>query len=129
VAVSGQYSADPLLSSEEMGLGGAYTGRAFDFYERSGDNGVLALAELGYEYTKSKSWIRRVQPYVFIDGGYVSNFRNGYGTGTLVSAGTGIRAGLGMFDLQVEAAAPVYTSGAISSSDDPRVNVQLGLDF
>ena len=34
-----------------------------------------------------------------------------------------------MFDLQVEAAAPVYTSGAISSSDDPRVNVQLGLDF
>jgi hemolysin activation/secretion protein len=112
-----------------MGLGGAYTGRAFDFYERSGDNGVLALAELGYEYTKSKSWIRRVQPYVFIDGGYVSNFRNGYGTGTLVSAGTGIRAGLGMFDLQVEAAAPVYTSGAISSSDDPRVNVQLGLDF
>lgn len=129
VAVSGQYSADPLLSSEEMGLGGAYTGRAFDFYERSGDNGVLALAELGYEYTKSKSWIRRVQPYVFIDGGYVSNFRNGYGTGTLVSAGTGIRAGLGMFDLQVEAAAPVYTSGAIYSSDDPRVNVQLGLDF
>ena len=59
----------------------------------------------------------------------MSNFRNGYGTGTLVSAGTGIRAGLGMFDLQVEAAAPVYTSGAISSSDDPRVNVQLGLDF
>jgi hemolysin activation/secretion protein len=129
MAVSGQYSADSLLSSEEMGLGGAYTGRAFDFYERSGDNGVLALAELGYEYTKSRSWFRRLQPYVFIDGGHVSNFRNGYGTGTLVSAGTGIRAGLGMFDVQVEAAAPVYTSGAIFSTDDPRVNLQLGLDF
>ncbi|WP_170226921.1 ShlB/FhaC/HecB family hemolysin secretion/activation protein [Sphingorhabdus contaminans] len=129
MAVSGQYSADPLLSSEEMGLGGAYTGRAFDFYERSGDNGILALAELGYEHSNSKSWIRRLQPYVFVDGGYVGNFRDGYGSGTLVSAGTGIRAGLGIFDLQVEAAAPVYTSGAIYSSDDPRVNVQLGLDF
>lgn len=129
MAVSGQYSADPLLSSEEMGLGGAYTGRAFDFYERSGDNGILALAELGYEYSNSKSWIRRLQPYVFVDGGYVGNFRSGYGTGTLVSAGTGIRAGLGIFDLQVEAAAPVYTSGAIYSSDDSRVNLQLGLDF
>lgn len=129
IAVSGQYSADPLLSSEEMGLGGAYTGRAFDFYERSGDNGILALAELGYEYSNTKSWIRRLQPYVFVDGGYVGNFRNGYGTGTLVSAGTGIRAGLGIFDLQVEAAAPVYTSGAIYSSDDSRVNLQLGLDF
>ena len=129
MAVSGQYSADPLLSSEEMGLGGAYTGRAFDFYERSGDNGILALAELGYEYSNTKSWIRRLQPYVFVDGGYVGNFRSGYGTGTLVSAGTGIRAGLGIFDLQVEAAAPVYTSGAIYSSDDSRVNLQLGLDF
>lgn len=129
MAVSGQYSADPLLSSEEMGLGGAYTGRAFDFYERSGDNGILALAELGYEYSNTKSLIRRLQPYVFVDGGYVGNFRNGYGTGTLVSAGTGIRAGLGIFDLQVEAAAPVYTSGAIYSSDDSRVNLQLGLDF
>ncbi len=127
--MSGQHSADPLLSSEEMGLGGAYTGRAFDFYERSGDNGILALAELGYEYSNSKSWIRRLQPYVFVGGGYVGNFRDGYGSGTLVSAGTGIRAGLGIFDLQVEAAAPVYTSGAIYSSDDPRVNLQLGLDF
>lgn len=129
MAVSGQYSADPLLSSEEMGLGGTYTGRAFDFYERSGDNGILALAELGYEYSNTKSWIRRLQPYVFVDGGYVGNYRNGYGTGTLVSAGTGLRAGLGIFDLQVEAAAPIYTSGAIYSSDDSRVNLQLGLDF
>lgn len=129
MAVSGQYSADPLLSAEEMGLGGAYTGRAFEFYERSGDSGILALAELGYEYSKPKNWIRRVQPYVFIDGGYVHNFRNGYGTGTLVSAGTGIRAGLGIFDLQVEAATPLYASGAIDGGDDPRVNLQLGLDF
>lgn len=129
MAVSGQLSADPLLSSEEMGLGGAYTGRAFDFYERSGDSGVLALAEIGYEYSKPKSWIRRIQPYVFIDGGYVSNFRNGYGTGSLISAGTGIRAELGLIDVQIETAAPVYASGAIYNSDDPRINLQLGLDF
>jgi hemolysin activation/secretion protein len=129
MAVSGQLSPDPLLSSEEMGLGGAYTGRAFDFYERSGDSGVLALAEIGYEYSKPKSWIRRIQPYVFIDGGYVSNFRNGYGTGSLISAGTGIRAELGLLDVQIETAAPVYASGATYSSDDPRINLQLGLDF
>lgn len=110
MAVSGQLASEPLLSSEETGLGGAYVGRAFEFYERSGDQGILALAELGYEFSKPVSWIKRLQPYDFVDGGHVSNLRGDFGGGTLISAGGGVRADVGKFGLQLEAAYPIHTS-------------------
>lgn len=129
LAVSGQLASEPLLSSEEMGLGGAYVGRAFELYERSGDQGILALAELGYEFSKPVNWIRRLQPYAFVDGGYVGNLRGGFGGGTLISAGGGVRADIGRVGLQVETAVPLYASQQDNVSNEPTVNLQLGLDF
>jgi hemolysin activation/secretion protein len=129
MAVSGQVATEPLLSSEEMGLGGAYSGRAFEFYERSGDQGILALAELGYEFSKPVSWIKRLQPYAFVDGGYVDNLRDGFGGGTLISAGGGVRADIGPIGLQVETAIPINGNGLNNISNNPKVNLQLGLDF
>jgi hemolysin activation/secretion protein len=129
MAVSGQLAAEPLLSSEEMGLGGAYVGRAFDFFERSGDQGILALAELGYEFSRPTSWLNRFQPYVFMDGGYVDNLQGGFGGGTLLSAGGGFRGDIGPVDLQLEAAVPVHSTGTGAISSEPKVNFQLGLDF
>lgn len=129
MAVSGQLASEPLLSSEEMGLGGAYVGRAFEFYERSGDQGILALAELGYEILKPVSWVKRLQPYAFVDGGYVSNLRGGFGGGTLMSAGGGVRADIGKLGLQFETAYPIYTSGSNAVSGEPEINFQIDLDF
>ena len=129
VAVSGQIASEPLLSSEEMGLGGAYLGRAFEFYERSGDQGIMGSLELGYEFSKPVSWIKRLQPFAFVDGGYVGNLQGGYGGGTLISAGGGLRADIGPVGVQVETALPVYLSGDGSGNSSPKVNVQVGLEF
>lgn len=129
MAVSGQLASEPLLSSEETGLGGAYVGRAFEFYERSGDQGILALAELGYEFSKPVSWIKRLQPYVFVDGGHVSNLRGDFGGGTLISAGGGVRADVGKFGLQLEAAYPIHTSSPSTVSSEPEINFLLGFNF
>jgi hemolysin activation/secretion protein len=129
VAVSGQLATEPLLSSEEMGLGGAFIGRAFEFYERSGDQGILALAEIGYEFSKPASWIKRLQPYAFVDGGYVSNLRGRFGGGTLISAGGGVRADVGNFGLKLETAFPVHISDSSTSTSEPEINVQLAFDF
>jgi hemolysin activation/secretion protein len=129
IAVSGQVASEPLLSSEEMGLGGAYTGRAFDFFDRSGDQGVLALVEAGYEFSKPVSWIKRLQPYAFVDGGYVDNLRAGYGSGTLISAGGGVRADIGAVNMQIETAVPLHESGSPDNDSAPKLNLQLGVNF
>lgn len=129
VAVSGQVASEPLLSSEEIGLGGAFLGRAFEFYERSGDNGIMGLAEIGYEFSKPFSWMKRLQPYAFVDGGYVDNLNGGFGSGTLVSAGGGVRADIGRLGVQLETAVPVYKSGRSSSDSSSKVNLQVGLEF
>ena len=48
VSVRGQYSAVPLLSSEEFSFGGNVSGRGYDPSEISGDQGVAATIELRY---------------------------------------------------------------------------------
>jgi hemolysin activation/secretion protein len=129
MAISGQLANEPLLSSEELGLGGAYVGRAFDFFERSGDEGILAMAELGYEFSPRSSWLKRLQPYMFVDGGYVANLQQGFGGGTLLSAGGGVRGDIGPVDLQLEAALPVYSTGGGAIDSEPKINFQVGLSF
>lgn len=129
VAVSGQLASEPLLSSEEMGLGGSYSGRAFEYYEKSGDQGIAAFVEIGHEISQPLNWIDRLQPYVFLDGGYVDNLNGGFGGGTLVSSGGGIRAEIGKLDLQFETALPLHQSSVGGVQSSPQFNVQVGMEF
>lgn len=128
-ALSGQIASEPLLSSEEMGIGGSFLGRAFEYYERSGDQGISGLLELGYEFTEPLHWLDRVQPFAFVDAGYVHNLQSGFGSGALVSAGGGLRADIGRVDIQIEAALPVRQSGDGVRDTSPKLNLQLGLEF
>lgn len=129
VAVTGQLASEPLLSSEEAGIGGAFVGRAFDFYERAGDRGAAAFAEIGYVVTNPTRWLKRIQPYMFIDGGTVDDVGIGFADGALVSAGGGVRGVLGPLDVQIETAFPVYASPDWGRASSPRLNFQLGVDF
>ena len=129
IAVTGQLASEPLLSSEEIGIGGGFLGRAYEFYERSGDQGILGLTEVGYEFSRPFKWLRRFQPYAFMDGGYVDNLRDGYGSGTLMSAGGGVRADIGRFGVQLETAVPVYQSGDTVRDSSSKINLQVGLEF
>lgn len=95
--INGQYSYDPLLSSEEFGFGGGYVGRGYDPSEITGDHGVSASFELRYN-TDARVFqtTLAIQPYAFCDVGKVWNIDPGdKNKVSAVSAGAGVRFDLG----------------------------------
>jgi hemolysin activation/secretion protein len=96
VAGRTQLSANPLLVSEEMSLGGAQFGRAYDYGEISGEDGVAGLIEGRVGRDPKIPGIEFVQLYSYYDAGSVWNRNAAFGAGqaTLSSAGTGIRLNL-----------------------------------
>lgn len=129
LSANGQLASRPLLAARELNIGGAYTVRGFDFSELSGENGFVALAEVNYAFNKPTSWIRRLQPYGFVDLGYVTNLENGFGSGTLVSSGLGLRGIAGPFNFELEGAVPLNRDRDQSQNRDPHVNVRVGIDL
>ena len=125
----GQIANRPLLASQEISIGGAYSARGFDFSEVSGENGVFGMAELNYTFRKPTSWLRQLQPYAFVDGGTADNKGLGGGSGSLLSAGMGLRARVGGLSLEVEGAAPLNRARDASGDKSPQVNVFLGMDI
>ncbi len=128
-AANGQLSNRPLLSAQEIGVGGPGFGRAYDFSERFGDNGVLGLIELREQFDRIMPGVDWVQLYQFIDGGYVENLRGGFGDGERWSAGAGFRAAMGKTSISVELAFPLNAPRFDTGSHAPRVNLTVGQDF
>ena len=129
LAGNAQISSRPLLSPNEISIGGAYFGKGYDFSERFGDEGILGLAEVRKEFKNVNNWLDWFQLYAFVDGGEVSNIGSGFGDGSLVSAGGGLRSQIGNLDIGIEAAAPVTDDRFESNDRSPTINVQLGLRF
>lgn len=129
LAGNAQIASRPLLSAQEIAIGGPYFGKGYDFSERFGDEGVLGLAELRKEFNDVNEWLDWFQLYAFVDGGYVSNIGTGFGDGSLLSAGGGLRTQIGRFDIGIEAAAPVGNDRFESGDRSPKINVQVGLRF
>jgi len=129
LAGNAQIASRPLLAANEIAIGGPYFGKGYDFSERFGDEGVLGLAELRKEFNDVNQWLDWFQLYAFVDGGYVSNIGTGFGDGSLMSAGGGLRSQFGRFDFGVEAAAPVGNDRFESGDRSPKINVQLGMRF
>ena len=116
IAVASQVASRPLLVSEEIGLGGGAFLRAYDYGERSGDEGAMASAELRRGFELESKAVRRIELYAFVDGGKVTNKRGGFGSGSLASAGGGVRATiagnvLADVALAVPLSGPRYDSG------------------
>lgn len=92
--LDGQYTNDPLLSSEEFGFGGVGAGRGYDPSEITGDRGISATLELRYNHVMEK-YQSVLQPYVFYDVGKVWNIDPGAKDKTsAASAGAGFRLSL-----------------------------------
>jgi hemolysin activation/secretion protein len=79
----GQIASRPLLSSEEMGLGGRYFLRGYDYREYSGDKGVAGSVELRFDLPGWGGFVREAQLYGYADAGTVGNYRDGVGSGSL----------------------------------------------
>jgi hemolysin activation/secretion protein len=120
-----QFASGPLLSAQQIGVGGPSFGRAYEYSERSGDNGVLGLAEVRVDFNQPTKWLDWVQPYVFVDGGKVKALQDDTGSGTLLSGGGGLRTRFGKTFLNFESAFPLNEDRAETNDRKPRLNVQL----
>ena len=119
-----------MLASAEISLGGPGYGRAYDYSERTGDEGILGSAEVQFDlHAIAKALLRRLSIYGFADGGTVGNLRDGVGGGSLVSTGGGIRFGHGPFDGGVEVAFPIDHVRLDTGDHRPRVSARLALLF
>jgi hemolysin activation/secretion protein len=129
LALDGQLAFQPLLSSEEMGLGGRRFLRAFDYRERSGDDGVAGVAELRFDIPSLPSPFRRAQLYTYLDAGRVTNQADGRGGGSLASAGLGLRV-WAEHDVHgaLELGLPI-SDGESGERADPRLSFTLGAGF
>ena len=97
--VYGQWSADPLLSSQECGFGGRTYGRGFDTSVITGDHCLQGMVELRHALPISEPFepfLNYAQPYAFIDYGHIWNINAPAGTPVRddgASAGIGLRFG------------------------------------
>jgi len=130
LAVLSQLSSQPLLISEEIGLGGTGFLRGYDWSERRGDQGVMGLAELRYLWDHPLGLARRAQLYAFVDAGKVTNQDGGFGSGSLASAGGGVRADLTRtFGANLELALPLSGPRYDTGNEAPKVNFKLQKAF
>lgn len=133
-AAKGQYAFNPLLASEEFGLGGAEFASAYDASEVTGDHGVAAKLELQYNQYTNVQWLDYYQLYGYYDAGKVWNKGN---TSTndsipLVSTGLGVRFNAldsvsGSLDFALPINRPVAANGA--DGEAPRVFFSLAYRY
>lgn len=130
LAAQSQLASAPLLVTEEFGLGGTVFLRGYDWSERTGDQGVTGLAELRYMIDRPFGLVRRAQLYAFVDGGKVANLENGFGGGTLASAGGGIRADVtDRLGANIELAAPLTGPRYDTGDESAKVKVRVVRTF
>jgi len=134
--VFGQWTNDPLLSSQECGFGGPQYGRGYDSSVITGDTCVKGMVEMRYnipagEFTQGLG-LGYTQVYAFADAGRIRNIGSPVGTpssDTASSAGLGVRFGLGRMSFDVSAAKPLSTPGSIAVDDDWQGFFSLSAQF
>lgn len=93
VSAYGQWSATPLLASEQCGYGGRAFGRAYDPSELLGDHCWMVSGELRYDLASKLLNVPDAQFYAYSDVGQVFTIVPAVGTAetTAASAGGGVR--------------------------------------
>ena len=127
VSLVSQLSTAPLLAAQEISIGGPAFGRAYDFSERFGDEGVIGSVELRRRYDDLLPGLDWLQAYGFADGGYVTNKADGFGGGSLFSIGSGLRVGRGKAEFGIEAAYPLKSGSDQAGARDPRINLSVSV--
>ncbi len=132
ISFIGQKSMQRLLSYEEFSYGGSQFGRAYNFGQISGEDGVAASAELRYGRDLDKPWLQAFQFFVVYDVGAVWNDVPSGGTirDSLASAGVGVRLTLTP-DISgtLEAAKALKAFDGTKRVDDNRVSFSVNASF
>lgn len=130
LAGDSQVASQPLLVGEEVSLGGGSFLRGYDWSERSGDQGAMGSAELRFDIKRPLGVAERAQIYAFGDGGVVHNLANGFGSGSLASAGGGLRVDFSRsIGATAEIAVPLSGTRYDTRNRQPRINVGVIKSF
>ncbi len=133
MGAEGQWSASPLVSSEEFGFGGTNFGRAYDPSEILGDEGLGGKLELQWTPHYEVSNVTDYQLYSFYDAGIVWNddpTTSSQKRNTATSAGFGVRADiLENTSANFAVAVPLTRIVQTQRDDDPRVYMSLSHKF
>lgn len=138
----GQWAQQPLMSGEQLSIGGASTVRGYYEGEASGDTGLLASAELrsiNFAPARLRNWIRDLRALAFLDAGQVRTLQALPGQAArvaLLGSGLGLRAngplaGLGApgaWSAELELAWP-HKPARLNPERDPRWHGRVGLNF
>jgi hemolysin activation/secretion protein len=123
-AFEGQYSDNPLLSSEEFSVGGSSFGRAYDSGEISGDQGAAGLFEMRYSQAINNDYFNSYQLFSYYDAGKVWNHDIAVGEKKddgLTSAGAGVRMNM-IYEIftSLEINKPISREVNSQGNSDPR---------
>lgn len=133
VAAEGQWANNPLLSSEEFGVGGRTFGRGYDSSELVGDDGVAAKVELQWKPDASVAWADDYEIFGFWDVGKIWNQEevvSSIASRSLASAGLGLRADFTeTFSGEFTVAQPLTKEVDVHESRNPRFFFSIGADF
>ncbi|MFU7528534.1 ShlB/FhaC/HecB family hemolysin secretion/activation protein [Qipengyuania sp. ASV99] len=125
-----QLATTPVLVGEDIGLGGNFYLRGYDFSTRTGDKGIMGVGELRYDLPGALGPLEQVQLYAFADGGVVGNLADGTGGGSLASSGGGLRADItNRLDFGVEVAVPLTGPRYDTDDESPRINLRVSQSF
>lgn len=124
---AGQYVVDPVNSSERFVYGGGAFGRAFLSAEFSGDDGVVASAELAYAFDEASLFgvVALDEVYAFADAGWLwsSDLPAPFDRVEASSAGGGLRINvLDRLVLDVEVSRPLERPSFATTDDDWQVH-------
>lgn len=126
IEAHGQWSAHPLLSSEEFGVGGINLGRGYDSSEIIGDDGVAGKLELQWRNPTEPGWqyLEEYHLFSFYDTGVVweqDATTSKLSRDTITSAGFGVRAKFTGSEADLTVAFPLNRSVQTQGNESPRV--------
>ncbi len=131
----GQLSDGPLLSSEEFGVGGVYSGRGYDPSEIVGDEGVSGQVEVQWNnpIQPDGQIVQKYQLYTFFDIGRVWNddaTTSDDKRDSLAATGIGARVNFAS-DLQAGVGVALPLTRRVESDDDrdPRLYLNVSKKF
>lgn len=129
----GQVVSDPLLSSEEFGVGGRSSGRGYDPSEIVGDHGLAGTTELQWNNPVSQNVLDDYQVFGFYDIGKVWNkeeVTSATKKASLASTGFGVRADFNdTVSGELMAAFPLTRNVQTEGDTDARVFFSLTAGF
>jgi hemolysin activation/secretion protein len=130
---AGQLADGALVAAEEFGGGGARFGRAYDYSEIVGDDGIAGAAELRWNWRNALNAVAHLQLYAYVDAVRIWNigadpFQND--DASLSSAGGGLRVTPipGML-ATIEATKPWSRDVAAEGDRSPRIFVSLSVGW